>query len=67
MSETFEFKPEYLEQAKEGVGEIPGRGQQSAVLALLDIGATPKRGWSLLTPAAMDTIAEMLDMAPIRV
>lgn len=62
--DTFAFAPEYLDQAKAVIAKYPDRRQASAVLPLLDL-AQRQDGW--LTRAAMDTVAEMLDMAPIRV
>ena len=67
MSETFEFSPEYLEQAKNAMAKYPEGRQQSAVLALLDLAQRQNTDGHYVTPAAVDTIAEMLDMARIRV
>ena len=67
MSEMFEFKPEYLEQAKKALAKYPEGRQQSAVLALLDLAQRQNTDGHYVTPAAVDTIAEMLDMAQIRV
>ena len=67
MSETFEFTPEYLEQAKNAMAKYPEGRQQSAVLALLDLAQRQNADGHYVTDAAVDTIAEMLDMARIRV
>ena len=67
MSELFEFSPEYLEQAKNAMAKYPEGRQQSAVLALLDLAQRQNTDGHYVTPAAVDTIAEMLDMARIRV
>ena len=61
---SFAFAPENLEQAKAVIARYPAGRQQSAVMPLLDI-AQRQEGW--VTQAAMEVIAEMLDMAPIRV
>ncbi|BAE51587.1 NADH-quinone oxidoreductase subunit NuoE [Paramagnetospirillum magneticum] len=62
--ESFAFTPEYLEKAKAFVAKYPVGRQQSAVMPLLDL-AQRQEGW--VSRAAMEVIAEMLDMAPIRV
>ena len=67
MSETFEFTPEFLEQAKTAMAKYPEGRQQSAVLALLDLAQRQNADGHYVTDAAVDTIAEMLDMARIRV
>lgn len=67
MSERFEFTPDYLEQAKQAMAKYPEGRQQSAVLALLDLAQRQNDDGHYVTDAAVDTIAEMLDMARIRV
>ena len=62
--ESFAFTPEYLEKAKAFIAKYPAGRQQSAVMPLLDL-AQRQEGW--VSRAAMEVIAEMLDMAPIRV
>jgi NADH-quinone oxidoreductase E subunit len=62
--ETFEFTPENLEQAKMHIAKYPPGRQASAVLPLLWI-AQEQHGW--LPRAAMDYVAEILEMPPIRV
>ncbi|OAN53916.1 NADH dehydrogenase [Paramagnetospirillum marisnigri] len=62
--ESFAFTPEYLEKAKAFVAKYPAGRQQSAVMPLLDL-AQRQEGW--VSRAAMEVIATMLDMAPIRV
>lgn len=62
--ESFAFTPEYLEKAKAFIAKYPAARQQSAVMPLLDL-AQRQEGW--VSRAAMEVIAEMLDMAPIRV
>ena len=61
---TFEFAPENLERAKAQIAKYPPGRQASAVLPLLWI-AQEQHGW--LPRAAMDHVAGILGMAPIRV
>jgi NADH-quinone oxidoreductase subunit E len=63
--ESFEFAPENLEQAKAHIAKYPPGRQASAVLPLLWIAQYQNGGW--LPKAAMDYVAELLVMAPIRV
>jgi len=63
--EGFEFTPENLEQAKAHIAKYPPGRQASAVLPLLWIAQYQNSGW--LPRAAMDYIAGLLEMAPIRV
>jgi NADH-quinone oxidoreductase E subunit len=60
----FEFTPENRERAAVEIAKYPPGRQASAVLALLDL-AQRQEGW--VSRAAMDTVAQMLGMAPIRV
>jgi NADH-quinone oxidoreductase E subunit len=62
--ESFAFSPEMLETAKATIAKYPAGRQRSAVMPLLDL-AQRQDGW--LSKAAMDHVAEMLDLAPIRV
>jgi NADH-quinone oxidoreductase E subunit len=62
---SFEFTPENLEKAKYHIGKYPAGRQASAVLPLLDLAQRQHDNW--LPKAAMDYVAGMLDMAPIRV
>jgi NADH-quinone oxidoreductase E subunit len=62
---TFEFTPENLEKAKYHISKYPEGRQASAVLPLLDIAQRQHDNW--LPKAAMDYVAAMLHMAPIRV
>jgi NADH-quinone oxidoreductase subunit E len=62
---TFAFTPENIEKAKWHIGKYPPGRQQSAVLPLLDLAQRQHDNW--LPRAAMDCVAQMLDMAPIRV
>lgn len=62
---SFEFTPENLAKAKDHIAKYPPRRQASAVLALLDLAQRQHGNW--LPRAAMDTVADMLEMARIRV
>jgi NADH-quinone oxidoreductase E subunit len=62
---TFAFTAENLEQAKKIIAKYPPGRQASAVLALLDLAQRQHGGW--LPRAAMDHVAGILEMAPIRV
>ena len=61
---SFEFKPEGLAFAKKIIGRYPEGRQQSAVMPILDI-VQRQEGW--VSMAAMNHVADMLDMAPMRV
>jgi NADH-quinone oxidoreductase E subunit len=60
----FEFDAEHMAKAKELIANYPPGRQASAVIGLLDL-AQRQFGW--LPRAAMDEVARLLDMAPIRV
>ena len=62
--DSFAFTPDYLEKAKAFIAKYPKGRQQSAVMPLLDL-AQRQDGW--VSRAAMEVIADMLEMAPIRV
>jgi NADH-quinone oxidoreductase subunit E len=62
---SFQFTPENLAQAQAHIAKYPPGRQASAVLPLLDLAQRQHGGW--LPQAAMDYVAEMLRMAPIRV
>ena len=61
----FVFTPENLERAKWHIAKYPPGRQASAVLPLLDLAQRQHDNW--LPRAAMDHVAALLDMAPIRV
>jgi NADH-quinone oxidoreductase subunit E len=74
--ESFKFSAKYKKKAEEAIALYPKGRQQSAVMPLLDLAqrqvgeegakANPVYGgW--IPRAAMDMIAEMLDMAPVKV
>jgi NADH-quinone oxidoreductase subunit E len=65
MSEVFEFTTENLAQAKDFVARYPEGRQRSAVMPLLDLAQRQNGGW--LPEGAVEAIADMLDMPPIRV
>ena len=60
----FAFTPEHLAKAKELIANYPPGRQASAVIGILDL-AQRQQGW--LPRVAMDEVAKLLDMAPIRV
>jgi NADH-quinone oxidoreductase E subunit len=62
---SFEFTPENLRVAEAHIAKYPEGRQASAVLPLLDLAQRQSGGW--LPRAAMDRVAQMLGMAPIRV
>jgi len=62
--EHFAFTPENLAQAKALMANYPPGRQASAVIGVLDL-AQRQLGW--LPRVAMDEVAKLLDMAPIRV
>ncbi|HEX9462026.1 MAG TPA: NADH-quinone oxidoreductase subunit NuoE [Alphaproteobacteria bacterium] len=61
----FAFTPENLATAKNFIAKYPPGKQASAVLPLLDLAQRQNDNW--LPRAAMDYVAGLLDMAPIRV
>ena len=63
--ESFEFRPENLERARAHIAKYPPGRQASAVLPLLDLAQRQMGGW--VPRAAMDYVAGLLGMAPIRV
>ena len=62
---SFDFTPENLDLAQAHIAKYPPDRQASAVLPLLDLAQRQHGGW--LPRAAMDRVAAMLGMAPIRV
>jgi NADH-quinone oxidoreductase E subunit len=64
-AETFAFEAANGERARAFIAKYPEGRQQSAVLALLDLAQRQSGGW--LPRAAMDHVAGLLGMAPIRV
>ena len=61
---SFSFAPETLAKAKALIANYPPGRQASAVIGILDL-AQRQQGW--LPRVAMDEVARLLDMAPIRV
>jgi NADH-quinone oxidoreductase E subunit len=61
---SFSFTPEYMAKVNELIANYPPGRQASAVIGVLDL-AQRQQGW--LPRAAMDEVAKLLDMAPIRV
>jgi len=62
---SFAFTPENAAKARELMAQYPDGRQASAVIALLYVAQAQAGGW--LPRAAMDHVAAVLDMAPIRV
>jgi len=63
--EIFAFTPENAKAAKSVIAKYPTGWQESAVMPLLDLAQRQHDGW--LPRAAMETVAGMLTMPPIRV
>jgi NADH-quinone oxidoreductase E subunit len=63
--ESFALTPANLEKAKWHIAKFPPGRQQSAVLALLDLAQRQHDNW--LPRAAMDHVADILEMPRIRV
>ena len=63
--EHFSFTEENLEKAKEIIAKYPAGRQASAVMPLLTLAQRQHANW--LPRQAMDEIARMLDMPPMRV
>jgi NADH-quinone oxidoreductase E subunit len=63
--ESFAFTEENLAKARAIIAKYPPGRQASAVLGLLDLAQRQHDNW--LPRAAMDTVADMLEMARIRV
>ena len=63
--EAFSFDEENRRLATAHIAKYPPERKASAVLPLLDLAQRQCGGW--LPRAAMDRVAELLDMAPIRV
>jgi NADH-quinone oxidoreductase subunit E len=62
---SFEFTPEYLDRAQWFIAKYPPGREASAVLPLLDLAQRQHGGW--LPRVAMDYVAHLLGMPPIRV
>ena len=62
---SFAFSSENAARARQIMVRYPAGRQASAVIPLLDIAQRQSGGW--LPRAAMDHVAEVLEMAPIRV
>ena len=65
QAETFTFSAEVREVADKIIARYPPGRQASAVMPLLDLAQRQAGGW--LPRAAMDHVAGILEMAPIRV
>lgn len=62
--ESFEFTPETMAKAQVIIARYPAGRQRSAVMPLLDL-AQRQAGW--LSRVAMDYVADLLSLPPIRV
>lgn len=62
---SFEFSPEHFEEAKKIIARYPAGRQRSAVMPLLILAQKQSHGW--VPRAAMDHIASILGLAPIKV
>ena len=62
---SFVFTPENADKAKSIIAKYPAGKQASACMPLLDLAQRQNDGW--LPRAAMDHVAEVLGMEPIRV
>ena len=62
---AFAFSPENQATAQKIIARYPQGRQQSAVMPLLDLAQRQNNGW--LSQEAMDHVAQVLQMAPIRV
>ena len=65
MSENFEFTAENMKKANAFIARYPEGRQRSAVMPLLDLAQRQNGGW--LPEGAVEAIAGILGMAPIRV
>jgi NADH-quinone oxidoreductase subunit E len=65
MSEKFEFTADNVEKANAFIARYPEGRQRSAVMPLLDLAQRQNGGW--LPDGAVEAIAGILGMAPIRV
>ena len=65
MSEQFEFTAENMVKAKAFIARYPEGRQRSAVMPILDLAQRQNGGW--LPGGAVDAVAGILAMAPIRV
>jgi NADH-quinone oxidoreductase E subunit len=64
-ADAFVFTPENRDKAKAAMAKYPQGRQASAVLSLLYLAQAQNGGW--VSPAAIEHVAEVLEMAPIRV
>ncbi|CAA7399256.1 unnamed protein product [Spirodela intermedia] len=62
---TWEFSEANMERVKEILSHYPSNYKQSAVIPLLDLAQQQHGGW--LPVAAMNAIAKVIEVAPIRV
>jgi len=65
MAEDFKFNKSYEAKAKKIIAKYPSGREKSAVMGLLDLAQRQNDGW--ITREAMDYIASIINVAPIRV
>lgn len=65
LVESFAFTDDNFKLAKRIIARYPAGREQSAVMPLLDLAQRQMKGW--LPRAAMDHVAQILGMAPVRV
>jgi NADH-quinone oxidoreductase E subunit len=65
QEQLFAFLPENLKKAEAIIARYPAGKQQSAVMPLLTL--AQQQNGNYLSKSAMDTVAAMLGMAPVRV
>jgi NADH-quinone oxidoreductase E subunit len=65
QTKPFAFTPENLERAKKTIAKYPAGRQASAVIPLLYLAQRQNANW--LPQAALDYVADFLDMPPVRV
>lgn len=65
LPDSFAFTEENLERAKEIIARYPAGRQQSAVMPLLMLAQKQHQNW--LPKAAMDVVAGLLSMPPVKV
>ena len=63
--DSFEFAPETMKMARVEIAKYPAIRKASAVMPLLDLAQRQNDGW--LPIAAMDYVAGLLEMPPIKV
>ena len=65
-ADDFSFEEPYLSMAKAEIAKYPERRKQSAVIALMDLAQRQNKTERRVSPAAAETIADMLNMSKMR-